>query len=205
MNGAIQITFGPGIDILFVTFLITGVAVFIGVLSNWIIAEIRDIREALAERRVAREKAEKEILEDLEETFRDPENDGWMNYASSNDEPVKAHYHVLEDGTVVNNFSGEKVEPESEMTFTTEVTQEYLVQWGELEDFSRRGRIDLIKTTDPRATAKSLIEKYDKGYIRWRLAGDDVVAPDWHNIGFFAAAFAEGVYDHRLPKEKING
>jgi hypothetical protein len=190
MNGAIQITFGPGIDILFVTFLITGVAVFIGVLSNWIIAEIRDFHEALERRRAEREAEEQEILEDLEESFkesRDPENDAIF-------EEVARDYELKPATNPVQIVDAVSAHP-----------TEYFVQYGENEKFSRTGVVDIVKTYEPYETAISMIKAHDKGFIRWRLVGDDNVVPDWHDIGFFAAPFAEGVYDHQLPKEKING
>lgn len=190
MDGAIVISFGPFWDTMLKIFIVLGIFAFAGITANYLEAEIRSWFGKKEDLMVEFEEGKKNITyDDVMQPF--------------------STYNIKEDGTVVNNITGETVEPDStgvvELDVVSKYPDAYLVQWGELENFSRMGRTDIVRSFDPYQTAIDLIEKYEKGNIRWRLAGNDTTAPDWHYIGFYTDAFSEDVYNHPLPKEKIDG
>lgn len=187
--GAILVSFGPFWDTMFKIFIVLGIFAFAGITAQYLEVEIRSWFGKKQDLTV-------EFSEDAKTITYDDVA------------PVKSHYTILDDGTVVNNFSGEKVTPESEVQIVDAVSKypdAYLVQWGEYEDFSRIGANDIVRTYEPQKTAAHLVDQYGPGYLRWRLVGDDAVAPEWVHLSYYTRATMQDLYDIEPPKEKING
>lgn len=188
MDNAVVISFGPYWDIWFRIFLVMGTLAFSGIIASYLEAEIRSWFGKKKDLDVEYEEDEKTLDYD--------------SFVSNND-PVRAHYAILDDGAVVNNFSGEKREPESEENISAlqddEIVKEmleedwepfdgvYIVQWSTSSDFDQFSSTELRRSPMPGATALELLAAYGSGHIRWRLAGDDNSTPEWKYQGFYSS------------------
>lgn len=211
MDGAVLVSFGPFWDTMIKIFVVLGIFAFAGITFQYLEVEIRSWFGKKEDLSVEYSEDEKTI--NYDDLYRDeaqdiPDETYEKAVRVMRNAPMST-YNIKEDGTVVNNVTGDLLKPDSTSVVRLDAVSKYpdayLVQYGELEDFSRRGSTDIRRTFEPREVAMELIEKYDKGYIRWRLAGDENSVPDWHHIGFFTAAFSEDIANHPLPKETVNG
>ena len=209
MDGAVLVSFGPFWDTMFKIFIVLGIFAFAGITFQYLEVEIRSWFGKKEDLAVEFDDMYPKVVKEP----RDPENDGRVFDFDTQRNAValapQATFNIKDDGTVINNMTGEKLEPDStnvvHLDAVSPYPDAYLVQWGELENFSRVGETDIVRTYEPHQEAVNLVNNHGAGYLRWRLAGNDAVTPEWVHLSYYSPEYIGDIYNLEPPKEKING